>query len=264
MREAWGARGVPGHRPPQLVLRRGLIHHTVNSNTYSRSQVPSMLRSIQAYHQDTRGWADIAYNFVVDRFGTIWEARARSYEDPVIGSASSGDETGDVTVAFLGDGSTCTPSSTVLRSMGRLLGWKLRKHDLTPTRANIMGHRYIGQTSCPGTPCTPGSTPSKTWPSWPRALHRRAVDQLAGPSHRLGGPPPHRPALWRRPLPARRTPLGRTPPSGSGASPALPPAHPSRTPMSPTTPPTPRPSSGVTARVSCGGSPPLASARVGT
>lgn len=150
MREAWGARAYRGTVRLNSSLRRGLIHHTVNSNTYSRSQVPSMLRSIQAYHQDTRGWADIAYNFVVDRFGTIWEARARSYEDPVIGSASSGDETGNVTVAFLGDGSTYAPSSTVLRSMGRLLGWKLRKHDLTPTRANIMGHRDIGQTSCPG------------------------------------------------------------------------------------------------------------------
>ena len=150
MREAWGARPYRGTVRLNSSLRRGLIHHTVNSNTYSRDQVPSMLRSIQAYHQDTRGWADIAYNFVVDRFGTLWEGRARSYEDPVIGSASSGDETGNVTVAFLGDGSRYTPSSSVLRSMGRLLGWKLRRHGLTPTRANIMGHRDIGQTSCPG------------------------------------------------------------------------------------------------------------------
>jgi hypothetical protein len=150
MREAWGARPYRGTVRLNANLRRGLIHHTVNSNSYSQSQVPSMLRSIQAFHQDTRGWADIAYNFVVDRFGTLWEARARSYEDPVIGSASSGDATGNVTVAYLGDGSTVTPPAAVTRSMGRLLGWKLRKHGLTPTRANIMGHRDIGQTSCPG------------------------------------------------------------------------------------------------------------------
>lgn len=150
MREAWGARPYRGTVRLNANLRRGLIHHTVNSNGYRQEQVPSMLRSIQAYHQDTRGWADIAYNFVVDRFGTIWEARARSYEDPVIGSASSGDETGNVTVAYLGDGSTVTPPAAVTRSMGRLLGWMLRKHGLTPTRANIMGHRDIGQTDCPG------------------------------------------------------------------------------------------------------------------
>ena len=35
-----------------------------------------MLRSVQAYHQDARGYDDIAYNFVVDRFGRIWEGRA--------------------------------------------------------------------------------------------------------------------------------------------------------------------------------------------
>jgi hypothetical protein len=34
--------------------------------------------------------------------------------------------------------------------MGRLLGWKLRKHGVRPTRANIMGHRDVGETSCPG------------------------------------------------------------------------------------------------------------------
>jgi hypothetical protein len=126
------------------------VHHTVNSNTYSQSQVPSMLRSIQAFHQGTRGWPDIAYNFIVDRFGTIWEARERSYEDPVQVSATSGTDRDTVTVAFLGDGSSYTPSGATLTAMGKLLGWKLRKHGLLPTRANIIGHTEIGQTSCPG------------------------------------------------------------------------------------------------------------------
>ena len=35
-----------------------------------------MLRGIQSFHQNTNGWCDIAYNFIVDRFGRIWEARA--------------------------------------------------------------------------------------------------------------------------------------------------------------------------------------------
>ena len=149
-REAWGA--APFRGTPQLNARitRGVVHHTVNTNTYRQDQVPSMLRSIQAFHQGTRGWPDIAYNFIVDRFGTIWEARDRSYEDPVRVSATSGTDRDTVTVAFLGDGSSYTPGAATRQAMGRLLGWKMRKHGVLPTRANIVGHTQIGQTTCPG------------------------------------------------------------------------------------------------------------------
>ena len=149
-REAWGAAPFRGNPVRNARVTQGVVHHTVNSNTYSQAQVPAMLRSIQAFHQGTRGWPDIAYNFVVDRFGVIWEARDRSYEDPVRVSATSGTEINTVTVAYLGDGTSYTPPGATLRAMGRLLGWKLRKHGLLPTRANVSGHTQIGQTSCPG------------------------------------------------------------------------------------------------------------------
>jgi len=149
-REAWGAAPFRGTPRRNSRITRGVVHHTVNSNTYRQDQVPSMLRSIQAFHQGTRGWPDIAYNFIVDRFGTIWEARERSYEDPIRVSATSGTEINTVTVAYLGDGTRYTPPRATIRSMGRLLGWKLRKHGLLPNRSNIVAHTEIGQTSCPG------------------------------------------------------------------------------------------------------------------
>ncbi len=150
-RSAWGAAPYRGTIRYNDRVTRGVVHHTVNTNGYSAAQVPSMLRSIQAYHQGgDRNWPDIAYNFVVDRFGTIWEARAQSYDRLTRVSASSGTTEDTVTVAFLGDGSGRSAPSATIRSMGRLLGWKLRKHGLRPTRANIVGHTQIGQTSCPG------------------------------------------------------------------------------------------------------------------
>lgn len=149
LRAAWGARPFRGTIQVNQRLVRGVVHHTVNTNGYTAAQVPSMLRAIQAYHQDTRGWSDIAYNFVVDRFGTIWEARARSYDAAVVGAASSGTNLQTVAVAFLGDGGVDAPAAAVT-AIGRTLGWKMRKHGLQPTRANIMGHRDVGQTACPG------------------------------------------------------------------------------------------------------------------
>ena len=34
-----------------------------------------MMRSIYAYHTQTRGWGDIGYNVIVDKFGRIFEGR---------------------------------------------------------------------------------------------------------------------------------------------------------------------------------------------
>jgi len=150
-RSAWGAAPYRGTIRYNDRVTRGVVHHTVNTNAYTAAQVPSMLRSIQAYHQGgARNWPDIAYNFIVDRFGTIWEARAQSYDRLTRVSATSGTTEDTVTVAFLGDSSSQAAPSGAVRSIGRLLGWKLRKHGLRPTRANIVGHTQIGQTSCPG------------------------------------------------------------------------------------------------------------------
>ena len=149
-REVWGARAFRGRPEFNRRLVRGVVHHTVTSNEYSADEVPSILRSIQAYHQNGRGWSDIAYNFIVDRFGRVWEARDHSFESAVVSAASSGRNEQTLAVAFLGDASTAFVPSTILRSIGMTLGWKMRRHGPGPTPANIMGHRDVGRTACPG------------------------------------------------------------------------------------------------------------------
>lgn len=149
-RTDWGAAPYRGSVDTADGLTRAVIHHTVNGNDYSAAQVPSMLRSIQAYHQNTRGWDDIGYNFVIDRFGTIWEGRASSLYQPVIGAHARGVNDGSVGIAYLGDGTNVGLTSTAVTNLGRFLGWKLPLHGARPTRTDIVGHRDVGQTSCPG------------------------------------------------------------------------------------------------------------------
>ncbi|MEP6814497.1 MAG: hypothetical protein ABI873_02970, partial [Marmoricola sp.] len=76
-RAQWGAdehireQGLPQYG----TVKTGFVHHTVNANNYTKEQVPALIRGIYAYHVVSKGWRDIGYNFLVDRFGRIWEGR---------------------------------------------------------------------------------------------------------------------------------------------------------------------------------------------
>ena len=86
-RAAW-ARGQapPGHAPEYGTVKLAFVHHTVNPNGYSAAAVPSMLLGIFQYHRYVRGFWDIAYNFLIDLYGRIWEGGRAGSTWPVIGA----------------------------------------------------------------------------------------------------------------------------------------------------------------------------------
>ena len=149
LRAAWGARAYRGSPQISRPLRTAFVHHTVNSNSYNRSQVPGILRAIQAYHQDARGWSDIGYNFLIDRFGEIWEGRAGGIDNPVVGAHASGQNRGSVGIAFIGE-ATDSVQRNAIDAFGRLIGWKMSISGIQPSRSNVLGHRDVGSTACPG------------------------------------------------------------------------------------------------------------------
>ena len=65
-------------------MTTAVIHHTATTNSYSAASVPDILLGICYYHRNTRGWWDIAYNFVVDQYGGVWEARAGGITKPTL------------------------------------------------------------------------------------------------------------------------------------------------------------------------------------
>jgi hypothetical protein len=157
-------------------IKAAIVHHTVNANDYSQADVPAMLASIYAYHTGTQGWCDIAYNFIVDRFGRIWEGRSGGIDKPIVGGHAQGFNTGTVGVSFLGQyepGASPTvgsPTSAALTAAGKLIGWKLGMYGIDPTGTvrftsggsnkypagtvvtlnEVSGHRDVGLTACPG------------------------------------------------------------------------------------------------------------------
>ncbi|GAA4803790.1 N-acetylmuramoyl-L-alanine amidase [Nocardioides caeni] len=138
----------------------GFVHHTVNANDYTASEVPGILRAIYAYHVNTRGWSDIGYNFLVDRFGRIWEGRAGGVDRAVVGAHTLGYNNYAFAMSAIGNFDTARPSARMVSAYGALFAWKLSLHgvDAGSTRQRIgskvfqaiNGHRDAGSTACPG------------------------------------------------------------------------------------------------------------------
>ncbi|MGA8995775.1 MAG: FG-GAP-like repeat-containing protein, partial [Nocardioidaceae bacterium] len=141
-------------------VHAGFVHHTVNANRYSRAQVPAVLRGIYAYHTQARGWSDIGYNVLVDRFGRLWEGRAGGVNRPVVGAHTRGYNDDAFAVSAIGDFERSRPTAAMLAGFARLFAWKLALHGIRAGSSRqlvagrrlraVVGHRDVGQTACPG------------------------------------------------------------------------------------------------------------------
>ena len=161
-RAQWGADETirePGDPDYGQVLG-GFVHHTAGINSYSQSDVPGIIRSIYAYHVNGRGWRDIGYNFLVDRFGRIWEGRYGGVDRAVVGAHTLGYNSYAFAISVLGTYTAKHPESAVLNAYERLFAWKFSLHGVNPTASvaypdqetlpAISGHRDAGSTECPG------------------------------------------------------------------------------------------------------------------
>jgi hypothetical protein len=173
-RAGWGAdetmrRCGPDYAP---ALKMAYVHHTVNSNKYPESQADDIIRGIYAYHVEGRKYCDIAYNFLIDRFGHIYEGRYGGIDQPVIGGHAMGFNTASTGIAAIGTFTSKPPPKKVVSAFKRLLAWRLDVAHLRPTGTTVMtsgggsttkfkrgeqvelsvisGHMDTGLTACPG------------------------------------------------------------------------------------------------------------------
>ncbi|MEU2199147.1 N-acetylmuramoyl-L-alanine amidase [Isoptericola sp. NPDC019482] len=159
-RADWGAdESLMTWTPRQGQVKGAVIHHTAGTNSYTSAQVPSIIRGIYTYHAKTRGWGDIGYNFLVDKWGRAWEGRSGGVELEIVGGHAVGVNDETVGVSVLGNYQQATVSDAAVRGVIDLLAWKLALHGV-PARgyttldgareARISGHRDVAGTACPG------------------------------------------------------------------------------------------------------------------
>ena len=171
-RVAWGADEAIRRAPPQYsdAIHFAVVHHTAGSNAYSPAQSAAIVRGIEIYHVEGNGWNDIGYNFLVDKYGRVFEGRYGGVDRPVIGAHSLGFNVGSFGVAVIGDYGSTGISAAARTSLERLLAWKLDLAHVDPLSTltwpsggnprfpagvpvflrAISGHRDTYFTECPG------------------------------------------------------------------------------------------------------------------
>lgn len=173
-RAEWGADESLRCGSPQYDngIRAAVIHHTAGSNDYSPLESAGIVKAIYTYHSKTLGWCDIAYNALVDKYGQVFEGSAGGLTKAVEAFHTGGFNRNTWGVAMIGNFDDVPPTPIQLRTVGRLLGWRLGLDDVDPKGTvalesagshyttfpagavanlpTIFTHRDVGNTDCPG------------------------------------------------------------------------------------------------------------------
>ncbi|MDX6643348.1 MAG: hypothetical protein QOD76_1310, partial [Solirubrobacteraceae bacterium] len=229
-RSAWaGGQCRPRGAPAYGNVKLAFVHHTDNLNGYGPGQSAAIVLAICRFHRDDRGWGDIGYNFLVDRYGQIFEGRAGGIDRPVVGAQVKGFNLVSTGVANIGTFNTNSQTRAGMGALARVLAWKLTLHGVPATgrvrlvttepdlnglpqgtvlHLNLIsGHRDANSTDCPG---------SALYAELPRL--RRQVAALAASLTSVGLAAARNPVRFGQPVllsgrlaQAARTPIGGAP-----------------------------------------------------
>ena len=215
-RAEWGANEAIRRAAPVYAdnVHLAIVHHTAGSNTYTAGQSAAIVRAIELYHVKGNGWNDIGYNFLVDKYGQIFEGRYGGMTRAVIGAHAMGFNAGSVGVAVIGNYSSVGITPAAKAALVSLLAWRLDLAHVDPlskvvrisagnpryragkaaTLQAISGHRDVYPTGCPGAKLyaqLPAIRAAVAKSGLPKLYEPAVAGNLGGPvrfTARLSGP----------------------------------------------------------------------------
>ncbi len=178
-RAQWGANESLRRAGPKYsgTIKAAFLHHTVTSNSYSPEEAAQQVRNLYGWFVKGLRYSDLAYNFLVDRFGRLYEGRAGGMDQAVIGGHTAGFNNETFAVSAIGNfqSKNLPPEemAAIDESVAQLMAWKLSMNHRDPNGSAVLvsdssagtsryqpgeqanalvigGHRDIGQTACPG------------------------------------------------------------------------------------------------------------------
>lgn len=176
-RAEWGARPLdlqapeefgafdPQTNPAGVLAYPGDLREALNTIVIHHSAYPGAgPAEIQSLHMDRRGFADVAYHFMIAADGTIYEGR----DLHIRGAHVQGFNTGSVGIVLLGDFNEEEPGDAQLASLRALVDYLRYTYDIR----YLTGHRDYPNQSPDGTEC-PGENLYPLLPSLARDLGMR-------------------------------------------------------------------------------------------
>lgn len=139
------------------VIKKIVVHHTSGAQPQTPDEAVAYLRSIYFFHAITRGWGDIGYNYVIDPFGNVYEGRAGGPR--VVGAHAANFNIGSIGISVLGNYNEVDVTPAAKRALVALVHELSAQEGIDPTGSgdfrlhfmpNVIGHRDVGQTDCPG------------------------------------------------------------------------------------------------------------------
>lgn len=146
-RASWGAKEAKcsygDHKADRFT-----IHHAETPND-DKVAPDARVRAIQAFHQDTRGWCDVGYHYLISRDGKIFEGT------PVakVASHTAKQNSRNIGICYLGSYDTLKINDAQIKAGASILKAIAKEHTIKLSRDTVKGHRERmapGYTQCPG------------------------------------------------------------------------------------------------------------------
>lgn len=166
----------------------GFMHHTATTNSYAADQGPAQMRALYAYYTRGLHYKDMAYSFLVDRYGNIYEGRSGcprvmttpcdGPSMPAVGAHTAAMNVNTFSVSVIGNYQTENPPAAnltaIVEGVSSIMAWKIAPYGLKPDGYSdvpvgpdpddqsryaegdiahiqtVSGHRDVGRTVCPG------------------------------------------------------------------------------------------------------------------
>lgn len=175
-RSSWDPEGecTPRAEPEYApAVERVYVHHTAIFPEYEPHETDDLVRAMCVFHVEQRRFDDLGYNFLIDRYGRIYQGREGGILRGVVGAHASGFNHGSAGIALIGNFNDEPPPPKALAALDELMAWLFEWHDIAPYDVgvhvstggattphdegehvelpSIVGHRQTAtNTDCPG------------------------------------------------------------------------------------------------------------------
>ncbi|XP_021376177.1 peptidoglycan-recognition protein SC2-like [Mizuhopecten yessoensis] len=144
-RDTWGATRPTHVTTLNHPVHLFFVHHTEGRTCHNEAECASVLKGVQNYHMNSRGYSDIGYSFLIGQDGRVYEGRGWG----VVGAHTLHYNSLAYAVSFMGNFMNSLPPASALNAAKALAQCGVSKGHIQ-SGYSLFGHRDVGNTDCPG------------------------------------------------------------------------------------------------------------------